>query len=331
MKALLLCAGLGSRFHPQTLKCPKPALPFLNVPIVGWPLKVLEDAGVADVVINTHHKPSQVEKTVQSLSPRIKNIKFSYEPRLLGGAGALKKNEALLKDENIIYLNGDSIFLCRDFFLDLKRRHQNNKSLITFLVRPAFSEQESQLWADCRGRVLSVFKKPSSAGKGYFFSGMALVHQECFSILKSTDFNIFLDLAVKFPKRCFVFEVRDLTFFEAGRLSSYLNSTRQCLEYLLLSSNSMQACKIKQTLNRFLGDFKFEKNLLYASQTALPQDPGGLLLCGEQVHGVKNAAVKGFAVIGSHCHIKKPLCIHNGVLAGGVQIDQDQLSQMLVV
>ena len=128
MKALLLCAGYGSRFRPQTIHYSKVVLPFLNIPIAGYPLKILEDIGVTDLAVNTHHQPQQVEKTIQDLKSNIKNIHFSYESQLLGGAGTLKNNEKFLQAENIVYLNGDSVFLCSDFFLIFsisisKRRH----------------------------------------------------------------------------------------------------------------------------------------------------------------------------------------------------------------
>ena len=77
MKALLLCAGRGSRLHPYTRACSKIALPFLNIPIAGYPLKVLEDIGVRHLLVNTHHWPQQVVNTIECL---ISSVRERAEP-----------------------------------------------------------------------------------------------------------------------------------------------------------------------------------------------------------------------------------------------------------
>ena len=335
MKALLLCAGYGSRFHPHTIHYSKVVLPFLNIPIAGYSLKILEDIGVVDLAVNTHHQPQQVEQTIQDLKPNIKNIHFSYEPQLLGGAGALKNNEQFLQAENIVYLNGDSVFLCSDFFSSLQYQHKKTKALITFLVRPAVKLEDVNLWADSQGRILKIARSPqegqnSSYGKGYFFAGFALIHQECLSLLKESDQNIFLDLAVRFPERCFVFVQEDLVFFEAGSLPFYLDSTQKCLSQLFSKPHSMEAKKLKETFSRFSSYALQEK--YDGSSPALLKKPEGLLLCGKSVEGLENVQVKNFAVIGNDCKIKQPLIMNQSVLSSYVQIsDPKELFQKLIL
>ena len=67
MKALLLCAGRGSRLHPYTRNDSKVCLPFLNIPIAAYSLKLLEDIGVSRLLVNTHHQASQVVETIDFL------------------------------------------------------------------------------------------------------------------------------------------------------------------------------------------------------------------------------------------------------------------------
>jgi len=46
MKAMVLCAGLGTRLRPFTERWPKPAMPFLGQPLFRYHLAVLRAAGL---------------------------------------------------------------------------------------------------------------------------------------------------------------------------------------------------------------------------------------------------------------------------------------------
>ena len=46
VRAILLCAGKGTRFRPVTDAIPKPLLPFLNVPVAAAHLERLQEAGI---------------------------------------------------------------------------------------------------------------------------------------------------------------------------------------------------------------------------------------------------------------------------------------------
>ena len=58
MKAMLLSAGYGNRFKPHTNKVAKPAIPFLNIPMLGYPIYYLEQIGIEKLAINTHYLPA---------------------------------------------------------------------------------------------------------------------------------------------------------------------------------------------------------------------------------------------------------------------------------
>ena len=248
MKALLLCAGLGSRLHPYTRTCSKVALPFLNIPIVAYPLKLLEDIGVHDLLVNTHHQPQQVRQTIQNLKLNIPNRSFRYEPTLLEGLGTLRKNLNFFKgEEDIIYLNGDSVFLCDDFFSQMSLQHQKTQALMTFLCSP-FKRGASHLWVDSKGRI--VLKGNSQSHQRCFFAGFVLVSHQCFSVLKQSDDHLFRDFVNQYHHRCFIYMQKDLKFFELGSLSSYMEALQTCVKYL--DNPSSKEAKL---LNKILGHY----------------------------------------------------------------------------
>jgi len=51
LKALVLCAGRGTRLEELTRGCPKPLLPIEAKPLVGYTLDLLARHGVTDVRI----------------------------------------------------------------------------------------------------------------------------------------------------------------------------------------------------------------------------------------------------------------------------------------
>lgn len=249
MKALLLCAGLGSRLHPYTRNHSKVALPFLNIPIMAYPLKILEDAKVSHLLVNTHHQAEQVKKTIENLKLNIPHISFFHEPALLGGLGTLKENLNFFKgEEDIIYLNGDSVFLCDDFFSQMSLQHKKKNALMTFLCSP-FKKGASYLWVDSEGRI--VPKGNNSSHQTCFFAGFVLVNKECFSLFNKSDDHLFKDFVNRHSHRCFIYMQEDLKFFEIGSLSGYMKALQTCAKYLE-NPLSKEAKLLNQILGRYL-------------------------------------------------------------------------------
>ena len=58
MKAMILAAGRGERMRPLTDTCPKPMLRAGGVPLIVRHIEKLRDeAGIADIVVNTAWLP----------------------------------------------------------------------------------------------------------------------------------------------------------------------------------------------------------------------------------------------------------------------------------
>lgn len=109
MKALLLAAGFGTRLGEITKLVPKPLVKVGDQPILGFCLDQLSDAGVTEVIINTHYLASQVEEFIDGYDCNL-NIKLSYEEKLLGTVGTLKKHYDFLTGDDFIVMHADNYF-----------------------------------------------------------------------------------------------------------------------------------------------------------------------------------------------------------------------------
>lgn len=108
MIALVLSAGLGTRFRPATLTTPKPLLPFLGRPILFHLFDHLISEGVDQLVLNSHHLGDVLEAGV-GRSYHGCEIQYSKEKAILGTAGALRRaaESGLLPEETFLVANGD--------------------------------------------------------------------------------------------------------------------------------------------------------------------------------------------------------------------------------
>lgn len=102
MKALVLCAGYGTRLIPLTLTRPKCLVEVGGKPVLEHILEHLHRHGIDDVVVNVHYLYRQVVKHFGS------RLLYFYEPELLGESETERRLLPWLGDEYVV-CNGDTL------------------------------------------------------------------------------------------------------------------------------------------------------------------------------------------------------------------------------
>lgn len=162
MKALILAAGKGTRLGQLTAEYPKPMLPVAGRPLLAHQVEWLRSHGVTELAINLHHAASVIQDYFADGSAFGVAITYSYEPELLGTAGAAKKLANFL-DERFAVVYGD-VFTNVDL-TDLAARHaakigSADAGVTLSLYRVPNPTECGLVDIDATGRVRRFVEKP---------------------------------------------------------------------------------------------------------------------------------------------------------------------------
>ena len=106
-RAFILAAGLGSRLRPYTNDRPKPLVEVDGKTLLDRTLDHLGEAGVDEVVLNTHYLPEQIKNAIAA-RPEFKSH-ISFEEELLDTGGGIK-NMLGYFDKAFYILSGDGLW-----------------------------------------------------------------------------------------------------------------------------------------------------------------------------------------------------------------------------
>jgi len=109
MKGLILAAGFGTRLGHLTQQTPKALIRVGDKPILDHNIRKLLDAGITEILINTHYLVEQVESFL-SLQDYPAKLTTVFEPELLGTAGTLKGNLNFFGSNDFLVMHGDNYF-----------------------------------------------------------------------------------------------------------------------------------------------------------------------------------------------------------------------------
>lgn len=240
MKALILSAGMGERLRPVTLKRAKPAVEFLNVPMLGIPGYWLSRLGLTDITFNTHYLPQTIRTAARRcVSPNL-HIHFSHEPQILGSGGGIWNSRFTLTGEHFAVANADGVVLSSNLnwpseMLDFHLRQQ---ALCTILVcsLDGAGEKIPGVWVDSANRVNGFGLQPPSSGlTAKHYASYMLFSQRIWNGFPDSSSNILYDVLINRianGEGVFAFEVSDLKWFETGHGEDFLLATEFCVDQI---------------------------------------------------------------------------------------------------
>ncbi len=159
MKAMVLCAGYGTRLGELTREVPKPMLPLQGHPLLGYLLTHLRQHQFNEVAINLHFKPEAIRDYFGDGSRHSLKLTYVYEPELLGTAGGVKNMEHFFRGEDAFLVQYGDVITDQDFSTMLQF-HRKQNALVTLLVHERL-KSNSVVEIDSDGRVTGFLERPT--------------------------------------------------------------------------------------------------------------------------------------------------------------------------
>jgi len=170
-QALILAAGRGERLRPLTDHCPKALVEVGDRTLLDWHLLKLAQAGINQVVINTHHLAAQLHAHVAKAANHGMRIRFSDEQtQALETLGGIVHAQRLLRAEPFVLVNAD-VYADADYqqLVAAQLQASGPQALLLLVPNPAHHPRGAFSLRDGLLRT-------ANAAPTYTYSGLAAMH-----------------------------------------------------------------------------------------------------------------------------------------------------------
>ncbi len=231
MKGIVLAAGKGTRLYPMTLPVCKPLLPVYDKPLIYYPLAILMQAGIPDILIIV--PPGEVG-TFQALlgdgSGFGIHLSYAEQPKARGIADALLIGQDFVGDDQVCLVLGDNIFYAPTLASTLKKASENLNGAVVFGYWVEDPRSFGVVEFDREGNAISIEEKPRYPKSNYIIPGLYFYDHQVMEIarnlkpsargeLEITDVN--REYLRRSALRVIPLE-RDFTWLDAGTADSLL-------------------------------------------------------------------------------------------------------------
>ncbi len=160
MKAVILCAGKGTRLYPLTLSISKHLIPVANQPILFYGLEAISEAGITEVAIVVSELKGDIEKAVGDGKEFGLNITYILQKNPKGLAHAVKICQDFVGDSPFLMFLGDNLMtggLTK--FVNYFREEKPNSLILLYEVDNPSSFGVAELEGK---RIIRVLEKPEN-------------------------------------------------------------------------------------------------------------------------------------------------------------------------
>ena len=175
MKGIILAGGSGTRLYPLTEVTSKQLMPIYDKPMIYYPLSVLMQAKIRDILIIS--TPKDLPRFKELLGDGTKfGVNFSYveQPSPDGLAQAFLLGEEFIGNDSCCMVLGDNIFYGPNLSEVLERAVNNAKdgNATVFGYHVHDPERFGIVEFDKQGNVKSVEEKPTEPKSNYAITGL---------------------------------------------------------------------------------------------------------------------------------------------------------------
>lgn len=184
MKGVVLAGGTGSRLFPLTKITNKHLLPIYNKPMIYYPIQILVDAGIQDILIVTGGRNSGdfLRLLGNGKEFGLKHLNYTYQEGEGGIADALDLAEHFADGQKICVVLGDNIIegSIRKAADDFRKQECGAKILLKE-VADASRFGVAEMLGD---RIVGIEEKPRQPKSKYAVTGIYMYDGSVFEKIK---------------------------------------------------------------------------------------------------------------------------------------------------
>ena len=173
MKGIILAGGSGTRLYPLTKVTSKQLLPIYDKPMIYYPLSVLMNAGIRDILIIS--TPNDTKKFMELLGSGDEfgiNLQYKIQPSPDGLAQAFILGDEFIGKDNVSMILGDNIFFGQGLTKRLIDATNNKTGATVFGYYVDDPERFGIVEFDKNGKAISIEEKPKNPKSNYCVTGL---------------------------------------------------------------------------------------------------------------------------------------------------------------
>ncbi len=214
MKGIVLAGGSGTRLYPLTKVTSKQLLPVYDKPMIYYPLSVLMNAGIRDIlIISTPKDTPRFQDLLGDGRQFGINLSYKIQPSPDGLAQAFIIGEEFIGNDCAAMVLGDNIFAghgLKKRLIQAVEKAEKQKLATVFGYYVDDPERFGVVEFDINGKAVSIEEKPENPKSNYCVTGLYFYDKRVVEYAKSLK-----------PSARGELEITDLNriYLENGKLS----------------------------------------------------------------------------------------------------------------